>query len=114
MEDQQLLILRWYTLLRGHSEIVTIIVAPEGSQYSDYGLMPLHSAVIIQYARPKSLTLCWCSYLEWGNKYVVFFFTYKDNKYFLFARIGQYNLLIAEGERLKIVDTPFTLTLKTY
>jgi len=51
MQDQKLLTLCWHSFLGGSCNIVTTIFAHKGSQYYNYGLMSLHSQVIIQDAR---------------------------------------------------------------
>jgi len=53
MHDQELLTLHWHSFLGGSSNIATSIVAYNGSQYYDYGSMPLHSPWIIPNAWPK-------------------------------------------------------------
>jgi len=53
MEDQTLLTLCGGSFLGGSNNIVTSIFTHKGSQYSNYGLLLLHSPVIIKDARPK-------------------------------------------------------------
>jgi len=53
MQDQNLLTLHWWTFVGDSSNIVTSIFAHKRSQYCDYGVMPLHSPVIMQDARTK-------------------------------------------------------------
>jgi len=62
----------------------------------------------------KSLTLSWRSFVGWGNEHVAFLSTYKDGQYFHLGRMWQRSPVIAESVSLKIIDTPLTLTLKTY
>jgi len=53
MQDQTSLMLEWCSILGGGSDIISSIFAHKGGQYYDYGLKPLHSAVIIHDARQK-------------------------------------------------------------
>lgn len=53
IQNQKSLMLLWRSFLGGSSNIVLGIFAPKGCQYCDCGWMPLHSAVIIQDAKPQ-------------------------------------------------------------
>jgi len=50
---QKLLLLCWHWFLGGSSRIVTSILAHQGGQYFDYGLLPMNSPWIMQIAQPK-------------------------------------------------------------
>jgi hypothetical protein len=43
LQDQQLLMLHWHSLLESHSNIISCVVAINGSQYLPWKLMLLHS-----------------------------------------------------------------------
>jgi len=62
----------------------------------------------------KLLMLDWHSFPGWGNKHIALLFTYKDGKYFLFGKMWLCTTLIADRVRIKIIDTPLTLTLMSY
>jgi len=53
MQDKKSLTLWWRSCLDGGSDIVSVTFAHNDSQYFDYGLMSLHSPLIIQDARPQ-------------------------------------------------------------
>jgi len=76
MQDQSVLTLRWRSFLGGGiGDIVISVFAHEGSQYRDYRLMPLHSAVITQDARPNifnaPLTLI-SRTVQWGCRFPLY------------------------------------------
>jgi len=51
MQDQKLLKLHWRSFLGGGSDIVTAIIAHNGSQHFDDSLISSHSCLIIQDAK---------------------------------------------------------------
>lgn len=118
IQHQNSLMLCWWLVSGDNSSIATTILAYKGNRHFEYGLTPLHRVWILQNAMAKivdtPLTLHWCSILGCGNEPVAHLFTSEDGQWFLFQRIRQCSLLIAEVVRLKCIHASLTITLKLY
>jgi len=114
MQHQKLLMVCWRSFFGGCSDIITTIFAHKGGQYCDYGLMLLHSPMIIWDARPNIIDDLLTLISRMRQPACRFPFFYKDSQYFLFGRRWLCSPLIVKGVSLKIVDALLTFTWKTY
>jgi len=96
------------TLILGGSGIITTNLANQGSQYFDYGSLPLHSPWIMHNARTQTVDTM-LTLISVGCCIVSTNISNTGCHFFDYGLLPLHSALIMQDERTRIVDDPLML-----